>query len=1489
MKHLFGLGQHPDADRLIAEYLTEHVRAGMTDTQLEHVREEAVRAATLGRSFPEYKALAPYEGRVAARLAVIRDQAKRAPTQAEIKMVRYEEARRHRAAVAGFDVVFAPVKSAALLWALDPRQDVRDAVREAHEAARDAALDQLEQHAAFTRTGSSGQAQIETKGLVAAVFDHFDSRAGDPNLHTHVAISTKVQGLDGRWRSLDGRALFAATVAVSEFYNSRFETELRARLDVSFVDRPSHSGKEPVREVEGMPEEFIRHFSSRRTEIEARYEQLVRTYRAEHGHDPSAGVAHKLARQANLDTREGKKAARSLQGMRADWRASLVERFGPQALEQLPGRALRTAYTEDHGTRNVGSPIDVQSLAAQVIGAVAEQRATWSVWNVRAQAERIVRRAHPSGTLEQHVQLVEEVTATAVVPTHSVIVSAPALLEEPHELRRSDGVSVFEQHASTRYTSRAVLDAEARLRDAALRPTAVGLSGPFTQASLDGFEGRKRPLDEGQRALVTAFATDTRLVVVGLGPAGSGKTAAMQAYVHVAAQAGQRVIPLATSAASAQVLGEDLGLTAENLHKFLWEWTRGPAAERLQRGHTVPPSRQSFALRPGDVVLLDEAGMAGTFNLDRLVRIAASRGAVVRLLGDYRQLGAVESGGALREIAATAGAVELTRLHRFTDPAEAEATLAIRVGDNTGLDFYQRADRMRGGSRTAMTEAAYEGWKADMLAGKVTLISAATGTEVTTLSARAREERVAAGQVEQDGVLLCDGNRAGRGDWIITRENNRRLSTARGRDFVKNGDGWRVLKRYGDGSLKVRHLTHGGRLVLPADYVEKNVQLLYASTITRSQGSTVDTAHPLVTDDMTREELYVALSRAREKTTLYTVTHDVLPYDTDPQVDLPRHDPDTYAAREVLELVLRRESAELSATATIHAHQEEAASLATLGPRFDHAVETLTRAHHTRVVQDVLDPDLARAVTEDDAFSAVTRALRRAGADGWQPEQILAAAARQGDLREADSPAQLLAWRINHHAENRTPTAHLAEPSREDAARYAALAAALLGIPAERLDPGTALHTPNLLRATKTAAATPGGHPHVPQNELDQHAQRVAAHLGLDATAVTEHPSWPALAGVLTAARRAGHHPGDLLGTIARDASDPLAALADDASARLAARGVPPAEQRVPAALRHRAAVHQALGQDLAHQARNEPAWPALTAALRRAEAHGHDPAELLTTLAAARSLASAQTVSSTLAWRVNRHLAQHPGSTVPTAASQRDAETWHTLAWTLKAAEQAGSTAENTLAGDARDLEALLANARDHARTVRSDLGADAHANLPKWLATPPAAPAMDPAHRDYLGDSAKLITDRVTALTERLTTSLPAWAEGLGPGPKTPPPARPGSTTSPRSPPTATTSPSPTTTPPSPPAPTSKPAAPATPPTGTPPPRPSPPATSPLNPTNNPPAPTPRPTPPAGTPPPTSSPPSPRPSNARSCATSPATPTPRGSPTPPTSTPPP
>ena len=165
--------------------------------------------------------------------------------------------------MAGFDAVFAPVKSAVLLWALDERPWVRDAVRQAHEDAKNAALELLEEHAAFTRTGTGGIAQIRTRGLIAAAFDHYDSRDGDPNLHTHVAISSKVQGVDGKWRALDARALYRITVAASECYNTAFETALTARLGVTFVPRPDTRGdREPVREISGVPFGMIGHFSA---------------------------------------------------------------------------------------------------------------------------------------------------------------------------------------------------------------------------------------------------------------------------------------------------------------------------------------------------------------------------------------------------------------------------------------------------------------------------------------------------------------------------------------------------------------------------------------------------------------------------------------------------------------------------------------------------------------------------------------------------------------------------------------------------------------------------------------------------------------------------------------------------------------------------------------------------------------------------------------------------------------------------------------------------------------------------------------------------------------------------------------------------------------------------------------------------------------------------------------------------------------------------
>ncbi|MGA2831205.1 MAG: AAA family ATPase, partial [Streptosporangiaceae bacterium] len=832
-----------------------------------------------------------------------------------------------------------------------------------------------------------------------------------------------------------------------------------------------------------------------------------------------------------------------------------------------------------------------------------------------------------------------------------------------------------------RYTSQAVLDAEQRLLSAARTPVSCGLAGPAVAAAVDGYEGLTGgSLDPGQRQLVTAFAARGTLLSAGLGPAGSGKTTAMRALAFVLRQSGLRLIPLATSAAAAGVLGRELGVHADNLHKFLYEHTRGKNATRLRDGGRLPAAARPYALRRGDVVLVDEAGMAGTFALDQLAQIAAHHGAVVRLLGDDRQLSAVESGGALRLIAQEAGAVELTALYRFSDPAEAAATLKLRTGDASGLDYYLTRDRVRSGSRAAMTEAAYAGWRADMLAGKTTLMTAASGTDVTALSAQARAERAAAGQVEADGVPLRDGTLAGRGDWIVTRQNNRRFAVHGGRDWVKNGDAWRVLNRHRDGALQVEHLTHRGRVTLPADYVTGHVQLLYATTAHRAQGTTVDTAHALITPEMNRESFYVTASRARQATIFYTATHNLLPLDEDARLDAARTDPRSYAAREVLENVLAREGAELSATETIRMAQDQAGSLATLVPRYHHAAQILADVRYRQTAIDVLGADNGHRLASDPAWSAVVRALHDAEAIGWRPGQLLTEVTGLRELRSARSIAEVIAWRIDAHITDRPAPPRLDQPTEAEARRYAGLLRALPGFAEAALDPAVAVQPPSL---------------------------------------------WPPRAG---------------------EKRNP----AQRAIETVAATGV----------------VTRVLGAKLASRARSEPAWPALAAALSRAQRCGHDPAALLGQLARSRELRTARSLSEVLAWRIGEHLiAGHStAGSAETGVQTMNPQTWARLAWTIKAAENSGcdaTEAVETASHEPDPVGALLALTR----TIATRRSAP---SLPPWIKEPAASSAKRPVTDNqiagYLSTVAGEIRKRVHALTADATDTRPAWVNALG-----------------------------------------------------------------------------------------------------------------------------
>ncbi len=273
------------------------------------------------------------------------------------RMTRPNDTRRP---VAGYDLVFSPVKSVSLLWALGD-EATRTLVKQAHDAAVLDILGWLEQNAAFTRLGKGGRSQVDTHGLIAAAFDHADSRAGDPDLHTHVAVSNKVRAVvdraDGsaRWLALDGSALFAAGVAASERYNTRMEDELRRRLPVRFEPRLDGRHDRPVRELAGVPLSLVDHFSGRRHSIRARLDALEAEYRSKHGRTPDRPTRLKLAQQATLATREAKQGPRSLPVLRSEWRQAAASALGSQLaldrvlrdvlVERRPERCKATTWT----------------------------------------------------------------------------------------------------------------------------------------------------------------------------------------------------------------------------------------------------------------------------------------------------------------------------------------------------------------------------------------------------------------------------------------------------------------------------------------------------------------------------------------------------------------------------------------------------------------------------------------------------------------------------------------------------------------------------------------------------------------------------------------------------------------------------------------------------------------------------------------------------------------------------------------------------------------------------------------------------------------------------------------------------------------------------------------------------------------------------------------------------------------------------------------
>jgi DNA primase catalytic core len=1139
------------------------------------------------------------------------------------------------------------------LWAIAPRE-VAEQIEAAHHAAVADTLAWLETEAAYTRTGRAGVRQVETNGLIAASFTHRDARSGDPDLHTHVAVSNKVQARDRRWLALDGRVFYKAKVSASERYNTRLEGELIGRLGVQFADRQGpDNGKRPVREIVGVEADLNAFWSSRRVAIDARRAELAAQFQADHRRPPTEVEAIGLAQRATLETRAAKHEPRSFAEQRAAWREQAINVLcNPRAITRMvatvTGRKQEPApaVTEEF----------LATTAATVVGVVQAGRATWQVWHVRAEAERQARAAGIG--LKDMDSAVDRITTAALGPGSSIRLGVDDPILDPAGLRRRDGSSVYLVAGSRLYTSRRIIAAEQSLLAAAQRRDGRTISDTQVGLALAESAANRFELNPAQAQMVRELATSGARVQVAIAPAGSGKTTAMRVLARAWTDSGGDIIGLAPSARAAAELRREIQTRSDTLAKLTWSLSTG----------FIPKWVRSIG--PQTLVIIDEAGMAGTGDLAQSVDYITSKGGSVRLVGDDQQLASIAAGGVLRDIAEQVGVVTLSELQRFADHAEGAATLALRLGDPAAVGFYLDNSRVHVGDETTVTDHAYQAWSTDRANGLDAVMLAPTRDLVSTLNARARTDRLAA-STDSPGreVLLADGNRASAGDTIITRMNDRELPISSS-DWVKNGDRWRVDNVARGGALVAVHLNTNRKITLPGDYVREHTELGYACTVHGAQGITADACHTVASGEESRQLFYVAMTRGRTANHVYLVTAS----DGDPHNVVKPEALFPPTATDILTGILDRDQAQQSAASIARDLHDPSVLLHDAAGRYHDALgfaaEQLVGAERLAALDEAAER-IRPGLTDAPAYPTLRAHLALLAVDGTDPTTLLdrVAGPHARELNTALDPAAVLDWRLDPAGQHTqggplpwlpaVPTALTTDPHygsylNARAAQVTEIAAHLRSESAgwtpttapswatRLLDPahdglradlavwraanGIALHDRRPTGGPQLAAAAMGY-----QGDLDTQAKTVlgdpdqAASVRaplvrqLDERIITD-PYWPELADRIAAIDRAGIDVRGMLTAVAAEHAlpdeQPAAALWWRLSRHLSPAATAATTGSGASTLRPSwtPLLIDKLGPVRADRVLADPAWPALVAAINGAPRTEWTPQHLLTT-----------------------------------------------------------------------------------------------------------------------------------------------------------------------------------------------------------------------------------------------------------------------------------
>lgn len=844
-----------------------------------------------------------------------------APEGAKTPMGR--TAKSDRKAVSGFDLTFSAPKSVSALWAVADA-GTQSRIHTAHQNAVRDCLDWAETHVVQTRAGHGGAVKVPAEGIIASLFDHFDSRAGDPQMHTHAVLANRVQRVsDGKWVTLDSYTMHRWVVAISEMYNNTLYDRLGSELGTLVEQRQplaesadAQSTRNHRVELSNVPDELINEFSTRSLAIEARKNELVREWEESHGQPVTQDRVLEFRRQATLETREPKEADKQPLASRIHtWQERCWKlKLDPQKIVNNATGNHADVHTPDQLT-----PEAITEIATHALERTATKHATFTKANLTASVHRLTATIRFS-TLDERNTVTDNIVAAA---TEQAVELTPDRYNLDHQAQTGlsiRGRSVFNTEDNAVYTSPETMARESQLMTAATDATGATITDTARLTTdLENYQSAGGfGLAEDQKMAAEEVIRDRHSVSAIIGPAGTGKTTTLAGLRHAwENQNGEgSIIGLAPSAAAASVLGQELDIPTDNVAKWLYESVGDGAAyrikkyqalteqiTRLQSQYQQSPQKagikpqldaartrlakaiadqSKYQIKPGQMVIVDEASMSSTTDLAQLHQQVTDAGGKLLLVGDPAQLDAVDAGGFLGWMETHGHASRLTSVWRFKNTDwEPEATLALRAGDTRVLDEYNSRGRIHA-SKDGL-DAAYEAWRADTIAGKESVLIAGRNEQVQALNERAQAELISEGTVNADKSVSIRSGDAYLGDLVLARKNNRQLTDESG-EFVKNGTRLKITDIYADHARAIREDT-GATITLPNDYLASSIELGYASTAHRAQGLTVDTAHVAADESFGREQLYVAMTRGKWANHVYM---------TEPETGDPDDTPDPW-------------------------------------------------------------------------------------------------------------------------------------------------------------------------------------------------------------------------------------------------------------------------------------------------------------------------------------------------------------------------------------------------------------------------------------------------------------------------------------------------------------------------------------------------------------------------------------------------------------------